>query len=116
LNICRNAVIITDEKQAIAFINTAAQTLFNLNHQKLIGIPVGELGAKNSQLRSVLEDESAEGSFKFEVDGKETLFKFETAEINVPNIASLKFDELNIARLPAGKIYLLRNIGEMHEI
>ena len=112
----QDAVIITDEKQAIAFINTAAQNLFNLNHQKLVGIPARELGAKNSRLRAVLEEENAEGSFKFEVDGKEMPFKFETAEIHVPNIASLKFDELNIARLPAGKIYLLRNIGEMHEI
>ena len=82
----------------------------------LIGVPARELGAGNRRLRTVLENESGEGSFKFEVDGKETLFKFETAEIHVPNIASLKFDELNIARLPAGKIYLLRNIGEMHEI
>jgi len=112
----QDAVIITDEKQEIAFVNTAAQNLFNWHHQKLTGRPTQQLVSNNSQLQQVLENESGEGSFKFEVDGKETLFRFESTEIHVPNIASLKFDELNIARIPAGKVYLLRNVGEMHEI
>ena len=112
----QDAVIITDKKQEIAFINTAAQNLFNLHNQKLIGKPAHQLAESNKRLRPVLENTGSEGSFKFEVDGKEALFKFESTDINVPNIASLKFDELNIAHSPAGKIYLLRNIGEMHEI
>ena len=111
-----DAVIVTDENQDIAFINTVAQNLFNLGRQKLIGRPALELAANNSQMRAVLEDESGAGSFKFEVDGKETLFKFESTEIHIPNIASLKFDELNIARVSAGKIYIVRNISEFHEI
>jgi NtrC-family two-component system sensor histidine kinase KinB len=111
-----DAVIVTDEDQNVAFINTAAQNLFNLGRQKLVGRPARELAANNSQMRTVLEDESGAGSFKFELDGKETLFKFESTEIHIPNIASLKFDELNIARVAAGKVYVVRNISEFHEI
>ncbi|HZX58403.1 MAG TPA: PAS domain-containing protein [Mucilaginibacter sp.] len=112
----QDAIIVTDEQQDIAFINTAAQNLFNLGHQKLIGRPAGELAANSSQMRAILENESGEGSFKFEQDGKDALFKFESTEINIPNIASLKFDELNIARVAAGKVYIVRNISEFHEI
>lgn len=110
------AVIITDEKQEIVFINTSAQSLFSLQGQKLTGKSAAQLSASNKLLRRVFENTSGEGSYKFEVDGKEALFHMESIDIFVPNIATIMTDELNIARVPAGKIYLLKNIGEMHEI
>jgi len=108
-----DAIIITDEQQQIAFINKAAYDLFNL-HEKLIGKSMWQLAASNRKLKPMFESENG-GSFKFDVDGRETLFRLESIEIFVPNIAPIRSDELNIARNPAGRIYMLRNIGEMHE-
>jgi nitrogen fixation/metabolism regulation signal transduction histidine kinase len=110
-----DAIIITDEQQLIVFINKAAQDLFHLNEAKLIGKSSWQLAASNRKLKHVLENEGGKGSFKFDADGKEMLYQLEAIDIFVPNIATIRPDELNIARNPAGKIYMLKNIGEMHE-
>ncbi|MGZ3776076.1 MAG: HAMP domain-containing protein [Mucilaginibacter sp.] len=110
-----DAILITNEKEEIVFINDPAKHLFNLQEAKLAGKSLKQLAADHLSLKPVLENESGDGPRKFDVGGKEALFHLESIEIFVPNIADIKFDELNIARVPAGKIYLLRNIGEMHE-
>jgi PAS domain-containing protein len=109
-----DALFITNEKAEIMFMNHTAKTLFNLHDAKVIGRSLKALAADHELLRSVSENETGEGSFKFEVDGKETSFRMESIDVFVPNIATIKPDELNIARLPVGKIIILRNIGEMH--
>jgi PAS domain S-box-containing protein len=110
-----DAVIVTNENHEVIFINRAAKDLFNLHKQQVVGRTVNQLAAAHRMIRSVLQNEGGEGSFKFEVDGKETTFRMESVEIYVPNIAPIRTDEINIARLPAGKVYLLKNIGEFHE-
>lgn len=106
------AIIVTDAQQQIAFINKASRELFNL-HEKLTGTSTRQPAVSNTELRAVLE--SKNGSFKFDVDGRETMFRLESIDIFAPNIAPIRSDELNIAHNPAGKIYILRNIREMHD-
>lgn len=110
------AVIITDANQQIAFINTAAQTLFKLEHQKVTGKAVGLIASSNKLFHKIFEVAKNDASYKFEVHGHDEVFQLETIDIFVPNIDSFRSDELNIARLPAGKIYILRQVGEMHAI
>lgn len=110
-----DAIMVTNEQQELVFINDSAKNLFSLDEARLTGKSLKELAAEDPLLRSVLENESGGGSYKFDVSGKETLFHLESIEIFVPNIATIMPDELNIARVPAGKIYLLKNIDEMHE-
>lgn len=107
-----DAVIITNENQEIAFINTPAKDIFSLHDQKIIGRTVNQMAAAHRMIKTVLQNNSDEGSFKFEVNGKDAQFRMESFEIYVPNIATIKPDEINIARLPAGKVYLLKHIGE----
>jgi NtrC-family two-component system sensor histidine kinase KinB len=109
-----DAVIVTNEKQEILFINTTAQSLLNLHDHKLPGKHTNQLATTNTLLKSILESDS--DSLKIGHKGKESLYRLERVDIFIPNIASLKSDELNIARVPAGKIYVLRNLTEFHEI
>jgi transcriptional regulator with PAS, ATPase and Fis domain len=111
-----DAILITNEKEEIVFINDHAKNLFNLHDAKLTGKSLKQLAAGSPLIKPVVENKSGEGSYKFDIDGKETPFRLESINIFVPNIATIMPDELNIARIPAGKIYLLRNVGEMHEI
>ena len=110
------AIIITDTNQQIAFINTAAQAIFHLEHQKVVGKPAGLVASSNKLFHRIFEVAKADVSYKMEVGGREEIFQLETIDVFVPNIESIRSDELNIARLPAGKIYMLKNVGEMHTI
>jgi two-component system, NtrC family, sensor histidine kinase KinB len=111
-----DAIIILNEKQEIVFINTPAQNLFNLHEHKLTGKLAQQFTVNNNLLKSVLENKSGISSLKIEHDGKESIFQLENTEIFIPNIAGIKPDEVNIARVSAGKIYLLRNLTALHEI
>jgi two-component system, NtrC family, sensor histidine kinase KinB len=111
-----DGIIVLNEKQELVFINTVAQNLLNLHGPKLAGKPADQLMADHKLLRSVLESKDGSGIFKFEVDGREIPFRLESTEIFIPNITDLKLDELNIARISAGKVYQLRNLSELHQI
>lgn len=110
------AIIITDANQQVAFINTAAQAIFHLDHQKVVGKPAGLIASSNKLFHRIFEGAKADASYKIAVGGREEIFQLETIDVFVPNIDGIRSDELNIARLPAGKIYILRNVGEMHTI
>jgi PAS domain-containing protein len=112
----QEAVIITNEKEDMIYINTTARHLFNFHEQRPGNIPTEKLAAANRWLRTIFGHKNDGDSFKFSVDGKETLFKLECTDIYVPNISTLRTDEVNIARLSAGKVYLIRNVGEMHGV
>jgi two-component system, NtrC family, sensor histidine kinase KinB len=109
-----DAIVVVNEQQEIVFINTAAQNLLNLEERNLSGKPVRQLMVNNATLRSVIENES--DTLKISHDGKESLFRMESIDIFVPNTAALQPDEVNIARIAAGKIYVLRNLAEYQHI
>ncbi len=106
-----DAVVIVNEQQDIVFNNTVAQNLLNLNFS---GKPGGKHMANNEALRAVMENVS--DTLKINHLGKESLFRIESTAIFIPNTAALQPDEVNIARIPAGKIYMLRNLAEYHQI
>lgn len=113
----QDAIMVTDEKEHVVFINTIAKNLFKLKEDKIIGKTISQLAeGRHNHLNPVVSNKQNEGSFKFEVDGKETHFRMESEEIFVPNLEPLDLTEVSIARLSAGRVYVLRNIGEMHEI
>ena len=111
-----DAIIVLNEQQEILFINTTAQNLLNLHEHKLPGKPARQFTSSNDLFRSILESKDNNASLKIEYDGKESLYKLASFEISIPNITTLKTDELNIARVPAGKIYVLRNLTELQAI
>lgn len=107
-----DAVIVLNEKQEILFVNTAAQDLLNLHDHKL----KGKTALNNNILKSILESQGDTNSLKIAHAGKESVFQLESIDIFIPNITDLKNDEINIARVSAGKIYMLKNLTEFHEI
>lgn len=111
-----DAIIVLNEKKEILFINTAAQNLLNLHEHKLTGKLANQFTVSNNLLRSILENDSDVNSLKIEHEGKESLYQLESVEIFTPNICGLKNDVVNIARLSAGKVCVLRNLTEFHEI
>jgi NtrC-family two-component system sensor histidine kinase KinB len=111
-----DAVIVLNEKQEILFVNTAAQELLNLHTHKPKDKTARQFPINNNLIKSILESQGDVSSLKIAHDGKESAFQLESVEIFIPNITDLKNDEINIARVSAGKIYVLRNLTEFHEI
>jgi NtrC-family two-component system sensor histidine kinase KinB len=111
-----DAIIVLNEKQEILFINTVAQNLLNLHEHQLTGKLAQQFTLNNNLLKSILENEHPVSSLKIEHGGKESVFQLESTEISIPNFTNLSTDVINIASVSVGKIYVLRNLTEFHEI
>jgi NtrC-family two-component system sensor histidine kinase KinB len=112
----RDAIIVLNEKQEILNINTEAQNLLDLHDHRMTGKPAQQFAANNKLFKSILDTEEELSSLKIKIEGKESVFQLENVRIFIPNIAGIKPDEVNIARVPVGKIYVLRNMTELQAI
>lgn len=111
-----DAVIILSEKQEILHINKEAQNLLALNEQRMTGKPAQQFAAENKLFKTIIDTEQDRSSLKIKLDGKESLFQLENLRLYIPNIATIRPDEVNIARVPVGRVYVLRNLTELHAI
>ena len=112
----RDAVIILNEKREILHINTEAQNLLDLHEHRMAGKPTQQFAVNNKLFQTILDTEDDLSSLKIKLDGKESVFQLENVKLYIPNIASIRPDEVNIARVPVGRIYVLRNLTEIHAI
>src|SRR5262249_29384608 len=76
----QEAVIITNEKNDVIFINTAARHLFHLHEQRPGNIPTEKLAAANRWLRTVFSHKNDEGWLKLPMNGGEALLKLESTD------------------------------------
>jgi len=111
-----DAVIILNEKRELLHINTEAQNLLDLHEHRMYGKPAQQFAANNKLFQTILDTEDDLSSLKIKLDGKESMFQLENVRLYIPNIASIRPDEVNIARVPVGQIYVLRNLTEIHAI
>ncbi len=109
-----DAIIGINEKQEVLFINTTAKNLLNLNEQKPAGKSVAEITKSNDLFKSITEEGKAGKSFKIFADGKDAHFLLEVREILVPKL-NRDSEPIIIAKISAGKVYILRNITEFKE-
>jgi NtrC-family two-component system sensor histidine kinase KinB len=111
-----DAVIILNEKGEILHINSEARNLLNLHEHRMIGKPAKQFVANNKLFQTILDTEDDLSSLKIKLDGKESVFQLESVKLHIPNLATIRPDEVNIARVPVGQIYVLRNLTEVHAI
>lgn len=111
-----DAVIILNEKREILHINTEAQNLLDLHEHRMCGKPAQQFAANNKLFQTILDTEDDLSSLKIKLGGKESVFQLENVKLYIPNIANIRPDEVNIARVPVGQIYVLRNLTEVHAI
>jgi len=111
-----DAVIILNEKDELVHINTEARNLLDLHEHRIIGKPAKQFAANNKLLQTILDTEDDLSSLKIKLDGKESVFQLESVKLYIPNLARIRPDEVNIARVSAGQIYVLRNLTEIHAI
>jgi PAS domain S-box-containing protein len=109
-----DAIIGLNEKQEILFINPVAETILNLDEEKVVGQSVEKFTATNDLLRSVVKNNSLK-PFKIALNGKETYFQMESREIVIPNIDPKPDDTIAVSSRSAGRVYILRNITEFKE-
>jgi len=112
----RDAVIILNEKREIQHINTEAQNLLDLHEHRMCGKPAQQFAVNNKLFQTILDTEDNLSSLKIKLGGKESVFQLESVKLYIPNLASIRPDEVNIARVPVGQIYVLRNLTEVHAI
>jgi len=82
----------------------------------MYGKPAQQFAVNNKLFQTILDTEDDLSSLKIKLDGKESVFQLENVKLYIPNIASIRPDEVNIARIPVGQIYVLRNLTEIHAI
>lgn len=111
----RDAIIGISDSGELLFINTAAKKLFNVDAKNITGKPAAEIAAKNEFLALVFSSDEANRLIKITRNAKELHFQIETREIFVP----VNYDDytqvINKTQMPAGKVYILRNITEFKE-
>ena len=111
-----DAVIILNEKREILHVNTEAKNLLDLHEHRMTGKPAKQFAANNKLFQTILDTEDDLSSLKIKLDGKESVFQLENVKLYIPNIARIRPDEVNIAHVPVGHIYVLRNLTEIHVI
>jgi NtrC-family two-component system sensor histidine kinase KinB len=110
----QDAIIGINEKQEVLFMNDAARKTLNIVGNKVIGHNTNELVKDNDLFRSILNDDIGIKPFKIVLNGRESYFQMQSSDIVVPNTMQSK-GALQLANLPAGKVYILKNITEFKE-
>jgi NtrC-family two-component system sensor histidine kinase KinB len=111
----RDAIIGISDSGELLFINTAAKKLFNVEAKNITGKPAAEIAGKNELLAMVFSSDEANRLIKITRNAKELHFQIETREIFVPVNHDDHTQVINKTQMPAGKVYILRNITEFKE-
>lgn len=111
----RDAIIGISDSGELLFINTAAKKLFNVEGKNITGRPAAEIAKKNELLALVFGSDEANRLIKITRNAKELHFQIETREIFVPVNHDDHTQVINRTQMPAGKVYILRNITEFKE-
>jgi NtrC-family two-component system sensor histidine kinase KinB len=101
-----NAVIGTNEKQEIVFMNSLARKILNMDEKQLIGHSVHMLTKNNELLKTILDNKDMETPLKVDA----SYFQQRNFEIVVPNLKPYNFDTVQIAGYTAGMIYVLKSV------
>ncbi len=109
-------IIGLNEKAEVLFINKAAENILNLDQQKTTGQVATEIAAGNDLLRTILDKNANDRLLKIFANGKESFFSMESREIEVPAYPAGDTDRaFQVTSVPAGTVYILRNITEFKE-
>jgi len=111
----RDAIIGVSDGGELLFINTAAKKLFNVEHKNITGLSTAQIAANNELLALVFGSDEPNRLIKITRNDKELHFQIETREIFVPVNYDDHTQVINKTQMPAGKVYLLRNITEFKE-
>jgi two-component system, NtrC family, sensor histidine kinase KinB len=111
----RDAIVGVNDSGDLLFINTAAKKLFNIEQRNLAGQPAAEIAKKNELFALMLNSNDANRLIKITKGGKDLHFQIETREIFVPVSHEDHTQVINKTQIPAGKVYVLRNITEFKE-
>ncbi|SDS20592.1 HAMP domain-containing protein [Mucilaginibacter mallensis] len=106
-----DAIIGTNEKAEVLFMNSAAKQIFNLGDHAPGGQPLHILPGQTGLLKEITSNKDPEHILEIKRGGKIVRFQQKNLEINVPNL-KIDFDSLQMASYPAGIIYLLKEIHE----
>lgn len=106
-----DAIIGTNEKAEVLFMNSVAKQIFNLGDHAVSGQPLHLLPGQTDLLKEITANKDAGHILKIKHGRKIIHFQQKSLEINVPNL-KIDFDSLQTATYPAGIIYLLKEIHE----
>ena len=112
----RKLLLAAEESQLDLRLVRGARNLLDLHEHRMIGKPAQQFAANNKLFQTILDTEDDLSSLKIKLDGKESVFQLENVKLYIPNLATIRPDEVNIARVPVGQIYVLRNLTEIHAI
>lgn len=112
----QDGIIGLNEKNEVIFINEAAESLLNLNEEKIVGINAFELAGRNDLLKNLLENKQNDKPIKIYANGKESFFQLESRGITVPRYDQNEDGPMIKAGESAGEVYILRNITKFREL
>lgn len=114
----QDPIIGLNENREVLFINKSAEDILNLNEQQITGQDAAALAAGNDLLRKILQKGAGNKPLKIFANGKESYFRLENREIELPATDSGMGSEkaYQVASVSAGTVYILRNITEFKEL
>lgn len=109
-------IIGLNEKQEVLFINKAAEDILNINEEQITGQDATKIALENDLLRTILQKNADSKPFKIFANSKESYFRLECREIEVPAAAMPESEKAyQVSSVSAGRVYILRNITEFKE-
>jgi PAS domain S-box-containing protein len=102
INKMNDGILGFNDKMEMLFLNAAAEHIFGLKENEVIGKNVSEIALGNDLLRSVLRNESKE-PLKIFIDNKESFFIQESIQIQTKNSIG-------------GQVIILRNVTPFKEL
>ncbi|HZY38166.1 MAG TPA: HAMP domain-containing protein [Mucilaginibacter sp.] len=101
-----------NEKQEVLFMNTAATSLFKLDHHQVHGLKIHDVVKDSHLLNAILDSKAGEQDVTLSPDGRDARYQIKKFEIVAPNLKPKPFDTMQFAGYPAGMVYIIRNIEE----
>jgi PAS domain-containing protein len=114
LNSLREAVLITDSKKNVIFVNNKLESLLDVNRDKLIGRYSADLALEHILIRDMLKNsngsnQQVSGFLSFEIDGKKRYFEKEVLEISLTPEMVLEEEPTAIG---VGRVIILKDITD----
>ncbi len=112
----QDAVIGTNEKQEVLFVNAAARKILNLDEKQMVGKPLSGLLKNSHLLKTIIDNKNPDDPLKVATGGKVSYFRQKSIEIVVPNLKPNPLDTVQFSGYTAGMIYILKDVSELQAV
>lgn len=110
----QDAVIGTDEKGKIIFLNHLASEVLHLKASEVVGKTVDEVTNSNHLLKTIVAKSDAE-LLQIVLNDRPNYFSVESNDISIPQIPDIE-QAVSFTQRTAGRVFILKNVTDFKEL